>query len=63
MFEGYFKTMSIEEGRRAFALDCILRLSGSEASKYVMEGREGGMERIIKRTKLLEQYLAGESAE
>ncbi len=63
MFEGYSKIMSIEEGRRAFALDCILRLIGPEASKNLMEGKEWAIERVIKRTKALEQYLAGKPAE
>lgn len=58
MFEDYFKVAGANEGRRAFALDCVLKAIGTEGQKLV-EGRGGIAERIVERAKILENYLKG----
>lgn len=50
MFENYFKVAGPDEGRRAFALDCVLKTIG---------GRGVVGEKIVERAKILENYLKG----
>lgn len=56
MFEDYFKVAGLDEGRRAFALDCVMKAIGTEGQK-LMQGRGGIAERIVERAKVLENYL------
>jgi len=57
MFEGYLKVATTEEGRRAFALDCVVRAIGTQGEK-LMEGKDWAAKRIVERAKIFETYLA-----
>lgn len=58
MFEEYVKGASVEEGRRAFTLDCVVRAIGTQGEK-LMEGKDWAVKRIVERAKVFEAYLAG----
>lgn len=56
MSEEYFKAARLEERRRAFAIECVLKAIGEEATKLT-QGRGGIAERIVERAKVFEDYL------
>lgn len=60
MSEGYFNLVDIDEARRAFALECIIKTIGEKGSgSAFMEGTRWAGERITKRAKVFEDYLKG----
>lgn len=40
MFEEYFKVAGLDEARRGFALDCVVKAIGTEGQK-LMQGQGG----------------------
>lgn len=55
------KTVIPEERRRAFALDCVLRLMEPLQKERIVRGPEATAEKIVDFAKVFEGYLAGES--
>lgn len=58
MFEEYVKIAHINERRRAFALDCVIRLE--ETVKRAVSADESWTELYVERAKAFEAYLLGE---
>lgn len=58
MSEGYFNLAGLDEARRAFALDCVIKTIG-EKGVALMEGKQWAVERIVERAKVFEDYLKG----
>ncbi len=56
MFEEYVTRAKPEERRRAFALDCVIRLEGV---KTIRSLKEPLAKHIVGQAKILEDYLAG----
>ena len=57
MFEEYVKIAHIDERRRAFALDCVIRLE--ERIKREVSTDESWDRRYVERAKVFETYLLG----
>jgi hypothetical protein len=59
MSEDYFKLVSADEARRAFALDWVMKAIGTQGEK-LMEGKDWAAKRIVERAKVFEDYLKGQ---
>jgi len=60
MLEGYTKVASLDEVRKAFALDCVVRLMGS-LQERIIKDPEFTAKKIVEFTEVFESYLGSES--
>ena len=61
MLEGYANVASPDEARRAFALDCVVRLMEPLHKERVIRGPEVTAKKIVEFAEVFESYLGSES--
>jgi len=60
MFEEYIKIAHIDERRKAFALDCVIRIEEGVGTRRIISLDERLVKQYVERAKVLEAYLRGE---
>lgn len=59
MFEEYMKIADKDEQRKAFALDCVIRLEEGRGTKRLITLDERFVKQCVERAKAFETYLLG----
>lgn len=61
MLEGYTNVASLDEVRKAFALDCVVRLMEPLQKERIIRGPEATAKKIVEFAEVFESYLGSKS--
>lgn len=61
MLEGYANVASLDEVRKAFVLDCVIRLMEPLQKERIIRGPEATAKKIVEFAEVFESYLGPKS--